>query len=308
MNQNKLRTPLLLIAVAGIASIHGQLFAGSDAPAAKDYSKEQTIQSWCETPPAFELRVGLPLFLSGLSGDFGVKGVVTPLDVPVATLLKHMDAVPIALSASLRYQRWEFVADGQYFQFHESTELPGLLFTNADLDLKFAFWEGFVGYRVVNCRKAALSVYAGARYTYYGADFAIANNNDPRFPIIRDLLGIPQSRIASGSEGWVDPVVGLSGRLQVAKAVTLYASGDVGGFDVNSGGAYKLSNQNGNPVLVATDGSDWSYQVQGGVEIQWSRRLWTQLGWRYMNYDYQIGGFVNKTALSGPMIQAGLTF
>lgn len=308
MHQTKLRMPLLLLVMTGVASIQGHLLAGADAPAAKDYSKEQTIQTWCEPPEPFELRIGLPGFLSGLSGDFGVKGVVAPLDVSVATLLKHLDAVPITLSASLRYQRWEFMADGEYFQFHDSVTLPGLLFTDADLGLKFAFWEGFVGYRLVSCKKAAFSVYAGARYTYYSGDFRIANNADPRFPIIRDLLGIPQSRVASGSEGWVDPVIGFSGRLQVAKAVTLYASGDIGGFDANSGDAFKLSNQNGNPVLVSTESSDWSYQIQGGVEIQWSRRLFTQLGWRYMKYDYQIGGFTNKTALNGPMIQAGLTF
>jgi hypothetical protein len=56
------------------------------------------------------------------------------------------------------------------------------------------------------------------------------------------------------------------------------------------------------------DSSDWSYQVQGGLEFQISRWFWAQAGWRYLKYDYKQEGFTNKTALNGPFIQGGVNF
>src|SRR5690348_15440121 len=38
-------------------------------------------KSWCETPSLWEVRVGLPGWLAGLSGESGVKGVVDSVDV-----------------------------------------------------------------------------------------------------------------------------------------------------------------------------------------------------------------------------------
>ena len=212
------------------------------------------------------------------------------LDIGIDELVRHIDALPVALSVYARYHRWEFFADGEWIQLHESAQLRGLLFTSADLDLGFAFWEGFVGYRLINCDKAALSVYAGMRYTYYSGDFRIQNSNDPRFPLFRDLLGIPQNGQVSADKSWVDPVVGISGRYRVAKAVTLYANGDVGGFDANADDAFEIVRTGAGLARVSASSSDWSYQVQGGVEVQWARHFWTQLGWRYLKYDYATRG------------------
>jgi len=48
------------------------------------------------------------------------------------------------------------------------------------------------------------------------------------------------------------------------------------------------------------------YQVQGGLEFQLSRWFWSQVGWRYLKYDYGSVGFTNKTALNEPFVQAGV--
>jgi hypothetical protein len=279
-------------------------------PGPYDTSKEAPPPpiSWCETPAPLEIRIGIPGWLSKLEGDFGVKGVVTPLDIGFDTLLKHMDAIPVVLSGYVRYNRWEFFGDGEYIQLHDSVTLPGLLFTNANLDIKYGFFEGFVGYRLINCEKASLSLYGGIRYNYYSGDFQIANNRDPRFPILRRLLGIPNSRQVSGSADWVDPVVGLGGRVRIWKPISFWANGDVGGFDANSDSAFEVRRQGRTFVKTTVSGSDWSYQIQGGIEIQLTRWMWSQIGWRYLKYDYQIGGFTNKTALNGPFIQTGINF
>ena len=264
-------------------------------------------ESWCVTPPDTEFRIGIPGWLTGLEGDFGVRGIVTDQDVKFTDILKRLDMIAVG-SLYARYHRWEIFADGQYMKLSDTAVLPGLLFDTARVSLKSAFAEAFVGYRVINCEKATLSVFAGARYNYMSADLQIAKDSDPRFPILRELLGIPLSLRTSGSIDWVDPVIGMKGKLHIWKPVSLWAEGDVGGFDANGDSAFALTRKGRRPVLEQVSSSDWSYQVQGGVEIQLTQWMWSQLGWRYLKYDYVTGGFTNKTALNGPYIETGINF
>jgi hypothetical protein len=189
-----------------------------------------------------------------------------------------------------------------------SASLPGLLFTNANIHLKVGLAEGFVGYRVINCDKAALSFFAGARYSYQGGDLSIFDNGDARLVRLRQILGIRKKLDFSDSTGWVDPVIGARGRVKIWKATSLYAEADVGGFDANSGSAFEIQREGRTIAREPVDSSDWSYQVQGGLEVQISRWFWAQAGWRYLKYDYNQGGFTNKTALNGPQVQGGINF
>jgi hypothetical protein len=216
--------------------------------------------------------------------------------------------MPIALAADVRYQRWEFFGDGEYIEVGASAKLPGLLFTDANVHIKFGLAEGFVGYRLINCDRAALSLFAGARYTYLGGDLGIFDNGDARLVILRQLLGLPGKLDFSDSIDWVDPVLGSRGKLRIWKAASLYAEGDVGGFDANSGSAFEIHRQGRTIVKAPVDSSDWSYQVQGGLEIQLTRKIWTQIGWRYFKYDYKTEGFVDELDLNGPFIQTGVNF
>jgi opacity protein-like surface antigen len=266
------------------------------------------VQPWCETPSSLEIRIGIPGWIAGLSGDTGVKGVVSSIDVGFEELFKHLTHVPIALSVDIRYHRWELFGDGQYMEVGDSATLPGLLFTNANAHIKAGGGGAFLGYRLINCDKAALSLFAGARYSYLEGDLSIFDNGDARLVILRQLLGIRKKLDFSNSTGWVDPVIGARGKVKLWKAISLYAEGDVGGFDANSGSAFELHRQGRTIVRESVDSSDWSYQVQGGLEFQVTRWLWTQVGWRYLKYDYNQGGFTDKLALNGPFIQGGINF
>jgi opacity protein-like surface antigen len=286
----------MAIAVAGVES---------------DYSKSPPTplpEPWCETPPPFEIRIGVPGWIAGLSGDTGARGVVSNIDVSFEELFKHLTHVPIVLSADIRYQRWEFFGDGQYMEVGDSASLPGLLFTTANVHVKSGLAEAFLGYRLINCNKATLSLFAGARYSYLGVNVSIFDNGDARLPILRQLLGVPRKLDAEGSIDWVDPVIGARGKVKLWKATSLYVEGDVGGFDANSGSAFAVHREGRTIVKTPVDSSDWSYQIQGGLEVQLTRSMWTQLGWRYLKYDYNQGGFTNKTQLNGPFVQAGINF
>ena len=146
------------------------LFAGPEPLSIdeKDYSKETppVEKSWCETPSLWEVRIGLPAWLAGLSGDSGVKGLEASSDVKFTQLLKHLTHAPVALSVNARFRRWEFWVDGQYIEVGTRATLPGLLFTDASVHIKNALAEGFVGYRLINCDNANLTLFAGARWNY----------------------------------------------------------------------------------------------------------------------------------------------
>jgi hypothetical protein len=304
------KTKLHLVARAVFATIilsTPVVFAGSGYDVSKE-APPPPPQPWCETPQTLEIRIGVPGWLAGLSGDIGVKGIVSDIDIGFDQIFRHLTHVPLALSADVRYHRWEFFGDGQYMEVGDSATLPGLLFTNANAHVKFGLGEAFVGYRLINCDKASLSLFAGARYTYLEGDLSIFNNGDARLVRLRQLLGIRNKLDFSASTDWVDPVLGARGKVKIWKATSLYAEGDVGGFDANSGSAFEIHREGRTIVREPVDSSDWSYQVQGGLEFQLSRWFSTQVGWRYLKYDFVKSGFTNKLDLNGPFMQGQINF
>src|SRR3989442_1853138 len=94
----------------------------------------------CLAPPDVEFRIGLPGWITGLSGDFGVRGIVTEQDLKFTDILKDLDMIASG-SLYARYHRWEIFADGQYMKVSDTARLRGLLFQEANVDLKSAFAE-----------------------------------------------------------------------------------------------------------------------------------------------------------------------
>src|SRR5499427_4750752 len=288
------------------------LFGGTEPVATdeKDYAKEvvPVEKSWCEPPPPWEIRIGVPGWLAGISGDSGVKGIEANSDVKFEQILKHLTHFPVALSINARYRRWEFWVDGQYIELGTHATLPGLLFTDANVHIKTALAEGFVGYRLINCDNANLSLFAGARWTYLHGDLSIFDNGDARLVRLRELLGIRKRLDFSDSTGWVDPVLGIRGRVKIWKATKIFAEGDVGGFNANADTAFELHREGRTIRRESIDSTDWGYQLAGGLEFQLSRPIWLQLGWRYMKYDFKKNGFTDTNALNGPFVQLGVNF
>lgn len=231
------------------------------------------VQSGCVTPKDTEFRIGLPSWLTGLSGDFGVRGFVSDQSVDFSKILDHLDMMASG-SLYARYKRWELSADGLYLKLSDTADLRGILFDGARVSLKQAFAEWFVGYRLINCEDGFLSISAGGRYNYMQGDFRLFGAR---------LRG----RHAEGDIDWLDPVIGTSGRIHLWKPVSFWAKGDIGGFGA---------------------ASDFTWQVQGGLEIQTTRWIYSDIGWRYLKFDYTSGGFTNKTDLNGPFIESGIKF
>jgi hypothetical protein len=88
----------------------------------------------------------------------------------------------------------------------------------------------------------------------------------------------------SGSQSWVDPFVGLRGRLNLTDKLYLAARGDIGGFGV---------------------ASDLTWNAFAALGYQWTRKVSTELGYRHLAIDYSDGGFIYDAEMSGAYL--GLT-
>jgi len=97
---------------------------------------------------------------------------------------------------------------------------------------------------------------------------------------------IPTSDI-SGDRGWVDPFIGFRARAELWDRWYAAFRGDVGGFGVNS---------------------ELTLNLFGALGYQMRDNMTVELGYRHLSIDYQSGGFVYDTDMSGPYLGLGLTF
>lgn len=91
----------------------------------------------------------------------------------------------------------------------------------------------------------------------------------------------------SGSKSWIDPFVGLRGRLNFSRQVYLAARADVGGFGV---------------------GSDLAWNAQIAIGLQVPRSFATELGYRYLSMDYAKDAFLFDASISGFFLGLNLAF
>jgi hypothetical protein len=77
------------------------------------------VRNGCTTPPDTEFRIGIPGWMPSLSGDFGVRGLVTDQDVKFSDIFKRLDMIAVG-SLYARYHRWEIFADGQYMKLSDT--------------------------------------------------------------------------------------------------------------------------------------------------------------------------------------------
>jgi hypothetical protein len=153
---------------------------------------------------------------------------------------------------------------------------PGILGgpTSANIKATEFLLTPKIGLRVVNEEKVKIDALAGLRYWYLGENLQF--NPSP--------LGLN----FSGSQDFVDPVVG--GRIQVplSPKIVVNILGDVGGWDT---------------------GSHLEYQVAGVLGYKIKPKWTLQAGYRYLYVDYRNGrGVVFNVTTSGVVVGFTRTF
>lgn len=188
-------------------------------------------------------------WLTFINGNATVKGRTADFDIDPIELLRHLDGVPFMGYAEARSGPLGLYTDIVYaplgIDAHRSRSLDRVtLDASLGLDITQAIIEAGAVYEIArwswgglrgpdtSANYTAVDLLAGARYWHQDAELNLS------LTATLDVAGLTSSRgravAREGSVDWVDPLVGLRFRHQLAPGQELLLRGDVGGFDAGS--------------------------------------------------------------------------
>jgi hypothetical protein len=223
--------------------------------------------------PAWTFHFAPYLWAAGLKGDIAV-GPAAPtvqVDADFGDILDHMKFAFMG-EFEMRYGRFAFITDIAYLAVDVSATGP-LGFFNGKLEDKTLFATFAGAYRFVETPNSWVDVLAGARAWWRDDQLTITG---------------PGGQIsANRGKSWVDPIVGFRARAYLTPNVFVQLYGDVGGFGV---------------------GADLDWQVAGLVGYQYNQTTSFFAGYRYLDINYDKGGYLFDVTLSGPVVGASFRF
>jgi hypothetical protein len=128
-----------------------------------------------KTSEPWEITVGGPGWLAGVSGTTGLHGVNSNVDVGIGQLLRHINVV-YSFAGEVRKGRFGVLGDLLYLNAQAGANGTGLV-SKVDLGLQQFLGEFFGSYRVVEGPRGWLDLLAGFRYTYVGEQVSLQANN-----------------------------------------------------------------------------------------------------------------------------------
>ena len=192
------------------------------------------------------------------------------IDVSLSDILSNLDIGLMGVGGA-RKGRFAVFGDLFYANISADADTRGLLFSGADYEQKLLFASAGVSWRVLDEDDYQLSALAGLRYYRLDNELKLTG------------AALPTTKI-NHVEDWVDPMIGLTGRVRLAP--NWYASARV-------------------TTAIAGD-SDTAYGLFGGIGYVFNQSLSAVAGYRYMKVDYEKGDFLFDVEMAGPTV--GLAF
>jgi hypothetical protein len=213
------------------------------------------------------------LWLPWIHGTLGVNGNDASFHATPDELISHFRFGLLGL-VDTRYKRVVMPVDILWLRLGDDRALPNVGIT-ANVKGTVFILSPKVGYRVIDTKMIKIDALAGLRYWYFGESLSF-NPTPPNLKF-------------SGSQDWVDPLVG--GRIlgNLSPKISIAIAGDVGGWGV---------------------GSQLDYQFGGFLGYRIKPAMALQAGYRYLAVNYSNGGG-SRTAdmiISGPLIGLTMTF
>ncbi len=253
--------------------------AGSDLPGIS--------QIQAETESGWEFSIS-PLYFwaAGFDGDLRINGTkatvdLTPIDLYVDNLGKVLDALEgyYMGAGEIRYDKFGFFYDVYYIDLaggdaiHKKT-----LSLDIDGGLKVLFATMAGTYRFYEDETSHIDALAGLRVwdVELGVDLDLSLDGKRRF-----------DKNEFDGDTWVDPVIGVKGGAGISDNVYLKGWAMVGGFGA---------------------GSDFMWDVFGGVGYDFNDWISAFVGFRGGGADYKKGSFKWDVTMYGPMIGLGVKF
>jgi hypothetical protein len=205
----------------------------------------------------WKYQVSLDLWATALNGDIGLRGLpAADVDISAWDALQHLDGA-FAGSFQAVGDSWLLYSDFMWAKLSADADF-GPAGGNADLDQEQILFTALVGYELpVNVQNMQLYATGGLRYQHYSIDLSI----DPAFFPAVDR---------SGSQSWVDPIVGLAMHYDINDKWFIDVMADVGGFGI---------------------ASDITLQGTATVGYNWTDTIASSFGYKALYTDYKEDGF-----------------
>ncbi len=175
-----------------------------------------------------------------------------------------------------RFGKFSLLYDAIYTDLGESGTLGGPFAGQTTVDVKMQLASAALGYALYEEDGKLLQGYGGIRVVDVRTDVGLVGGG----PVGAGF----DARI---DKTWVDPMIGLRGRIELNEKVSLGGFASIGGFGA---------------------GSDISYDIFGGLEYALSDRFSANAGFRYMRFDYDGDTADLELEMYGPVIGITLRF
>jgi hypothetical protein len=245
--------------------------AANEGPGASKRAASASPQT--ATTDEWQFQFSPYLWIAGISGQAGIGNLAVDVNSGITDSDVHLNFGFMG-TLEARKNRWVILTDLQYSNLGTDRPTPRALFTEAQADFKTFILDPEVGYRVVDNpdKGAFVDVLGGIRYWHLRSDLTLTGGLLPAVSI-------------SKSRGWVDAVVGLRGKTQISKKWFITGKADVGG-----------------------GGSQFTYQLFGGVGVMVSKKVALIGGYRDLKVNYDRDDFLFDMALHGPILGFGFKF
>jgi opacity protein-like surface antigen len=242
------------------------------------------MQSAAAEQNGWNFEVTPYFFAAGLDGTAGARGIEADVDASFSDIWDNLDIGLMGLFLARRGP-WTLTFDGVYFKVADQrsktvtgpfgqVSVKGALDVSASVTvLQPSLW-----YRVRDDR-TKVDLGTGLRYTRLDLDLDVKIATDP------GIVFPGGGASFSGSESWVDLVVGAQVTHPISDRWSLTGYADLGG-----------------------GGSSLTYQVLAGANWTLNDRFTAKAGYRYVYWDYEDDGVVWDISASGPYLGLGIAF
>jgi opacity protein-like surface antigen len=293
-------------------------------------------------------NLGVPGWLAGVSGDIGLHGATSHVDVDFDQILRNIRGIA-TISLEARKGRLGLYADFLYLSLSASGTNDGLI-SKVQLDLDQYLADGEVYYRILDDPRGRLDLRAGARYLNIYNRLQLFGNNaqidqaatnltnalaaevrgllerklqralddrDPTLPIAPLAFGKKaelRRRILAAKQNPNPAVVQqkIATILRNGLNRTFSLTEDWTDPYIGAGGRYNLSKAFYLTGKVDVGGfgagSDVSVQASAALGCQLTRSIYSELGYRYLYENYDRDNFLYKVSTQGIQITTGVIF
>ena len=211
------------------------------------------------------------LWLAGMKGTVGVGDLTTDIDPSASDILNSLNFGFMG-TFEARKNKLMLMTDLMYVSLENTEDTTGPLFSALTANVKMFMLSPVMGYRLAEKEGAYLDAIVGIRFWHTSTRLEFQP---------RALAG----RVGESSNNWADVIAGLRGQVNVSRIFSLIGRGDFGG-----------------------GGSDFTYQLFGGVGIDVSKSASLFAGYRYLDIKYTGGNSLFDGALKGAVLGAAFRF